>query len=74
LGKTCPKRNSKPSSTSPAEGILNADELAMIKAIVDLEDLHASDVMTPRVDFLGLDLADPRRIPSPSPAARAATS
>ncbi len=44
---------------SREEGILNADELAMIKAIVDLEDLHASDVMTPRVDFIGIDLGDP---------------
>ncbi len=44
---------------SREEGILNADELAMIKAIVDLEDLHASDVMTPRVDFIGVDLDDP---------------
>ena len=48
---------------SREEGILNADELAMIKAIVDLEDLHASDVMTPRVDFIGLDLADPTADP-----------
>ena len=44
---------------SREEGILNADELAMIKAIVDLEDMHASDVMTPRVDFLGIALDDP---------------
>ena len=44
---------------SREEGILNADELAMIKAIVDLEDLRAADVMTPRVDFIGLDLTDP---------------
>ena len=44
---------------SREEGILNADELAMIKAIVDLEDLRAADVMTPRVDFIGLDLDDP---------------
>lgn len=48
---------------SREEGILNADELAMIKAIVDLEDMHASDVMTPRVDFLGIDLADPSANP-----------
>ena len=48
---------------SREEGILNADELAMIKAIVDLEDLHASDVMTPRVDFIGLDLDDPAADP-----------
>jgi putative hemolysin len=48
---------------SREEGILNADELAMIKAIVDLEDLHASDVMTPRVDFIGIDLDDPEEQP-----------
>lgn len=40
------------------EGIINADELAMIKAISRLEDLRASDVMTPRVDLIGLDLAE----------------
>lgn len=38
------------------EGILNADELAMIKSIIQLEDMKASDVMTPRVDIIGLDL------------------
>lgn len=38
------------------EGILNADELAMIKSIIQLEDMRASDVMTPRVDIIGLDL------------------
>lgn len=48
---------------SREEGIINTDELAMIKAIVDLEDLHASDVMTPRVDFLGIDLDDPETPP-----------
>ena len=48
---------------SREEGILNADELAMIKAIVDLEDMHASDVMTPRVDFIGIDLDDPAQDP-----------
>ncbi len=37
---------------SGEEGILNADELAMIKAITHLEDLRASDVMTPRVDLI----------------------
>lgn len=37
-------------------GVLNADELAMIKAIIHLEDLKASDVMTPRVDLVGLDV------------------
>ncbi|MDR0994387.1 MAG: hemolysin family protein [Verrucomicrobiota bacterium] len=48
---------------SGEEGVLNADELAMVKAIVDLEDLRASDIMTPRVDFLGLDLEDEDETP-----------
>lgn len=39
-------------------GVLNADELAMLKAIVHLEDLTASQVMTPRVDIIGIDLGD----------------
>lgn len=39
-------------------GALNADELAMLKAIVSLEDLTAADVMTPRVDIVGIDLGD----------------
>lgn len=39
-------------------GALNADELAMLKAIVSLEDLAAADVMTPRVDIVGIDLGD----------------
>ncbi len=38
------------------EGILNADELAMIKSIIQLEDMTASDVMTPHVDIIGIDL------------------
>lgn len=42
---------------SGEEGILNGDELAMIKSIIRLDDLHASDVMTPRVDLLGIDLS-----------------
>ena len=43
---------------SGEEGILNADELAMIKSIVQLDEMKAGDVMTPRVDLIGLDLAD----------------
>ncbi len=43
---------------SREEGILNGDELAMINAIIRLEDLKASDVMTPRVDLIGIDLGD----------------
>ncbi len=42
---------------SEEQGIINEEELAMIKSIVNLEDLKASDVMTPRVDIIGLDLA-----------------
>lgn len=44
---------------SEEQGIINEDELAMIKAIIHLEDLQAGDVMTPRVDIIGLDLANP---------------
>lgn len=41
---------------SNEEGVLNADELAMVKSIIRLEDLKASDIMTPRVDLIGVDL------------------
>ncbi len=44
---------------SGAEGIINAEEQAMIRAIADLEDMRVSDIMTPRVDLRGLDVADP---------------
>ncbi|MBN1269476.1 MAG: HlyC/CorC family transporter [Kiritimatiellae bacterium] len=43
---------------SSEEGILNPDEFAMINAIIRLEDLMASDVMTPRVDLIGIDLSE----------------
>ncbi len=53
------------------EGILNADELAMIKSIIQLEDMKASDVMTPRVDIIGLDLDDdPSGFPARAQSAR----
>jgi putative hemolysin len=39
-------------------GALNADELAMLKAIVQLEDLTAGEAMTPRVDIVSIDLGD----------------
>ena len=41
---------------SSDEGILEEQELSMVKGIIRLEDLRASDVMTPRVDILGIDL------------------
>jgi putative hemolysin len=44
---------------SGEEGVLNADEWAMVKSVVRLEDLRAADVMTPRVDVEGIDLNDP---------------
>lgn len=43
---------------SGEEGILDSDELAMIKSIINLENLKAADIMTPRVDLRGLDLED----------------
>ncbi|MEM7394417.1 MAG: hemolysin family protein, partial [Verrucomicrobiota bacterium] len=39
-------------------GVLDEDESDMVKGIIRLEDLKASDVMTPRVDILGIDLDD----------------
>ncbi len=45
---------------SGQEGIIDAEEFSLIKAIISLETLKASDVMTPRVDLVGLDLeSDP---------------
>lgn len=50
---------------SREQGIINAEELAMVKAIIDLEATRASDVMTPRVDLKCIDLnALPDDIPS----------
>ncbi|NCC50496.1 MAG: HlyC/CorC family transporter [Spartobacteria bacterium] len=40
------------------DGILDEEEQDMLEAIIRLEDMKASDVMTPRVDILGLDLND----------------
>jgi CBS domain containing-hemolysin-like protein len=56
---------------SREQGIINADELAMVKAIIHLEDLRASNVMTPRVDMIGCDLADdPARFVGAAAAAK----
>jgi CBS domain containing-hemolysin-like protein len=51
---------------SREQGVLNTEELAMVKAIIALEDTRASDVMTQRVDLKSLDLEDP---PADLPAA-----
>ncbi len=42
---------------SNEEGIINADELAMIKAIINLENLKAGNIMTPHVDLVAFDLS-----------------
>jgi len=41
------------------EGLIDAEELAMIKAVIDLEHRKAAEVMTPRVDLRGIDLNAP---------------
>lgn len=42
------------------EGVLNKEERTMVDGIIRLESLRAADVMTPRVDLIGIELdADP---------------
>jgi putative hemolysin len=40
------------------EGVLNVEESAMIDGIIRLEKIEVRDIMTPRVDIVGLDLED----------------
>jgi len=40
------------------EGVLNKEERMMVDGIIRLEKLQAKDVMTPRVDLIGIDLED----------------
>ncbi len=40
-------------------GVLNEEERTMVDGIIRLEETQASDVMTPRVDCIGIDLDDP---------------
>ena len=44
---------------SEEKGVLNAEERTMVDGIVRLEEMQASEVMTPRVDLIGIDLRDP---------------
>lgn len=45
---------------SHEDGALNRDERMMVDGILRLENIQAKDVMTPRVDLVGIDLdADP---------------
>lgn len=41
------------------KGILNPEERTMVDGIMSLEDKQASEIMTPRVDLIGIDLEDP---------------
>lgn len=41
------------------EGVLNKEERMMVDGIIRLEGLQARDVMTPRVDLIGIDLNSP---------------
>lgn len=41
------------------EGVLDEEERSMVDGIIGLEEAQASEVMTPRVDVLGIDLDDP---------------
>jgi len=44
---------------SAEQGAIDKDEQVMVDGILRLSELQASDVMTPRVDTLGIDLRDP---------------
>lgn len=43
-------------------GAIDTEESAMVSGILRLSELNASDVMTPRVDLIGLDINDPPHI------------
>ena len=43
------------------EGVLDEEERTMVDGIIRLEETQASDVMTPRVDLIGIDLEDSPR-------------
>ena len=40
------------------EGVLDEEERTMVDGIIRLEETQASDIMTPRVDLIGIDLTD----------------
>ncbi len=43
---------------SGQEGVIDPEELSLIRAISSLETMTAADVMTPRVDLKGINLSD----------------
>jgi len=40
------------------EGVINKEERSMVDGVIRLERLQAKDIMTPRVDLIGIDLED----------------
>ncbi len=48
---------------SQQQGVIDEEELSLIKAIISLETMTAADAMTPRVDLKGIDLDDPSQDP-----------
>lgn len=44
---------------SAESGMLDSDERHMVDGIMQLSSMTAADVMTPRVDFVGIDLDEP---------------
>jgi putative hemolysin len=40
---------------SREHGVINAEELGMVKAVIHLDDVRVSEAMTPRVDMIGID-------------------
>lgn len=47
-------------NVSAEQGTLDSYELNMVDGIMQLSSMTASDVMTPRVDFVGIDLDEPK--------------
>jgi putative hemolysin len=41
------------------QGVLDEEERTMVDGIIGMEDMQVSDIMTPRVDLVGIDLEDP---------------
>jgi len=45
--------------SSKEYGVLDEEEREMVDGIISMEEMQASDIMTPRVDLIGIDLDDP---------------
>ncbi|MDA3798874.1 MAG: hemolysin family protein [Kiritimatiellae bacterium] len=44
--------------SSKEHGVLDEEEREMVDGIISMEEMQASDIMTPRVDIIGIDLDD----------------